>query len=189
MSTFNASPEWRRRVVAAPDQCFPLQRRCSLRDATDQESFAREASAILSPGETASLEVTPSGLLLLAHNQVAHARLVGLVQAVYGTRVDFGPIQIRYRVRDGVREEPHMSLRIDCRADRCDAVVADLEWREAQVLHRCHERGRTVVRATAPLALLLGYPSLLVRIDPSATLASWLAFYAPLGTWGSCTPA
>jgi hypothetical protein len=185
MSNRETSPGWCRRVIAAPEQCFPLQRRCSLQGADDQEAFAREASSILSPGETASLEVTSSGLLLLAQNQVAHARLMGLVQAVYGRRAEFGPLEIRYREKDGVREEPHMSLRVDCRADRCDAVLADLGWREAHVLDQCRERARAVVRATAPLALLLGYPLLLVRIDASASVASWLAFYARVGAWGS----
>ena len=187
MSMGEPSPGSRRDVIAAPTPGYPLQRRCSLRDAPDQAGFAREASEILSPGEAASLEVTPSGLLLLAHNQVAHARLVGLVQAVYGKAVEFGPLEIRYREQHGVREEPHMSLRVACRADRCDAVIADLAWREAQALHQCRDRARAVVRATAPLALLLGYPLLLVRIDASATLASWLAFYAPVGSCGPGT--
>lgn len=185
MNTSSASVGWHRRVTAAPDQCFPLQRRCTLRDTDDQAEFAREASGVLTPGETASLEVTSSGLLLLAQNQVAHGRLLGLVQAVYGNRVDFGPLEIRYREENGVREEPHMSLRVDCRVERRDAIVADLEWREALVLDQSCERARAVVRATAPLALLLGYPSRLLRLDASATLTSWLAFYARVGARAS----
>lgn len=181
MEPIDAGHGWQRRVTAAPDQCFPLQRRCTLRDADDQAEFAREAKRVVTPGETASLEVTPSCLLLLAQNQVAHGRLLGVVQAIYGNRVDFGPLEIRYLDEGGVRKEPHMALRVECSVDRRDAIVADLVWREAVLLLAGSERGRAVVRATAPLALLLGYPSLLMRLDASATLTSWLAFHAPIG--------
>ena len=99
----------------------------------------------------------------------------------YGERVAFGPIEIRSRDPDGVRTEPHMALRVECRTDRLPAIVADLSWREAFVMDRQCDGSRSTLRATAPLALLLGYPTLLVRMDASATLTSWLAFYARLG--------
>ena len=149
-----------------------------MRDATDQARFARDACTVIEPGNLAQLEAMPHGLLLLARNQVAHGRLTGLVQAVYGRGVEFGPIEIRYRERDGMRTEPHMALRVECRAERLPAIVADLAWREAHLLSKGNEGSRGVVRATAPLALLLGYPTLLGRMDASATLTSWLAFYS-----------
>lgn len=181
MSTSHTPSDGRRGTTPAAGQCFPLQRRCMLRDAPDQAEFAREASAVISPGEMASLEATAGGLLLLAENQVAHGRLLGLVQAVYGNMVDFGPLEIRYRYEDGVRMEPHMALRVKCRAERLDAVLADLRGREACVLEQRCEGASVVLRATAPLALLLGYPVLLRRLDVDATLTASLAFYARTG--------
>ena len=181
MNPAYAPHDVRRPLTAAPDECFPLQRRCTLRGSDDQAEFAREATEVLSPDDTACLEATPSGLLLLAQNQVAQRRLSDLVQAVYGKRVEFGPLEIRYREEGGVRMEPQMSLRINCRVERRGAVVADLKWREANLLDERTEGARVVLRVTAPLVLLLGYPTLLARIDASATLTSWLAFYARVG--------
>lgn len=177
MNTNRAAPDVRR-LTQEGMRSFPLQRRCTLRDSPDQAEFARDACSLIKAGEMAQLEATPHGLLLHARNQVAHGRLIGLLQAVYGNEVDFGPIEIRYRDQDGVRMEPHMALRIECRTVRVAAVIADLAWREAHVLDERCEGSRAVVRATAPLALLLGYPTLLGRIDASAALTSWLAFYS-----------
>jgi hypothetical protein len=160
---------------------FPLQRLCTLRDSANQAEFARDASTVIVPGETAQLQATDEGLLMLAQNQVAQGRLIGLLQAVYGDLVDFGPIEIRYRDQEGVRTEPHMALKVECRTDRLAAVIEDLSCREAFVTDQQCNGSRSTLRATAPLALLLGYPTLLVRMDASATLTSWLAFYARMG--------
>ena len=160
---------------------FPLQRRCTLSDVANQAQFAQDAVALIATDETANLRATADGLVLLAQNQIAHRRLIELIESVYGNRVEFGPLEIRYRDEHGVRREPYMAVRIECQAERHDTVVADLRWRDAQLHEARCDADRGVIRATVPLALLLGYPSLLSRLDPSATLTSWLAFYARVG--------
>jgi hypothetical protein len=165
-----------------PHPEFPLQRLCILRDSLRRAEFAREASSVIVPGELAELHAVGKGLVLLAQNQAVQARLIGLLQSVYRDSVEFGPLEIRYRDQDGVRTEPYMALRVECRTERLGAVIEDLAWREASVLDRQSEGARSVLRATAPLALLLGYPTLLARIDNSATLTSRLAFYARVGS-------
>lgn len=176
-----------RGVTSTPDQWFPLQRRCTLRASSDQAGFARDASSAFRLDERVHLEASEDGLMLLAENQLEHGRLINVVQERYGTLVEFGPLEIRYREAGGVRMEPHMSLRVNCRLERSSAIVADLQWREAHVLSQRREDARVVVRATAPLALLLGYPALLRRLDASSRLATWLAFYARVRPGASAT--
>lgn len=179
MSARITSLDLRRRLVAAPDQSFPIQRRCTLRGVDDQFTFACQARDLLSTGETGALEASDRGLLLLAQHETALERLTGLVQAVYEDRVDFGPAEVRFRDDGPKRQEPYMALRVDCRAELASVVAADLRWHDAMLLDARGEHSRVVLRATAPLTAVLGYARRLERLDPEARMTSWLAYYAP----------
>ena len=74
-----------------------------------------------------------------------------------------------------------MNVRVTARAEHSVAILAELRRRGARILEEC-VRGRTfIVRAEAPLVLLIGLPgALAARTDGTANHAIRLVRYAPV---------
>jgi translation elongation factor EF-G len=78
-------------------------------------------------------------------------------------------------------QEPVMAVRVTARAEYAAALVGELRRRGARILEECY-RGRVfVLRAEAPLALLLGLPASVRAItDGTSDPAIRLVRYAPI---------
>jgi translation elongation factor EF-G len=96
--------------------------------------------------------------------------------------VNIGPVSVRYR-RGKFTEEPHMGVRVMCAREHFTLIKADLERRGASVIDTEINHQVSVVRATAPLAALIGYPDrLYVLTRGSGRHVMWLSHYAPTST-------
>jgi hypothetical protein len=160
---------------------FPLEQMCSHSEENFQLAFARGALEIVRDQPDCKLQPTGKGLLILGETEDAVSRPVQILRSAYGARLAVGAITIRYR-GGPVVEEPHMGVRVSCPANYCDAVRMNLEARGARLLHSTEsERSLTVIRAAAPLAVLMGYSAFLTALtEGRARVAMWLSHYAPV---------
>jgi hypothetical protein len=124
-------------------------------------------------------EASPAGIVIRGATESALEGPTELLREVYGEQIAIGPLTIRYRKGAGV-EEPHMGVRVLCAAKDFAAVRRDLLARDAKILDEEVNQSIGIVRATAPLAQLLGYAHDLVRLTAgSAREVMWLDHYAP----------
>ena len=74
-----------------------------------------------------------------------------------------------------------MVVRVRCRSEHFESIMTDLMTRGAVVLETEVKPTFCVLRATAPLARLLGYAQSLSDLtDKSAHEVMWLSHYAPV---------
>lgn len=159
---------------------FPVERCCTHRSERFQLAFARKAVELLPHDGSTAFEPGPSGLLIAAECEIALERPVRRLKEAYGDMVRIGPPRVRYRHADRV-EQPIMGLRVLCSPDHYDAVRQDLRMRRALIMDTEVNRRFGIVRACAPLAMLLGYPDALARITGGrGQLVMWLSHYEEL---------
>lgn len=159
---------------------YPLERTCWHLYEPFQLTFARHALQMLPQRADGSAEATHKGLVLRADTETALERYLEPLKDYYGDQIRAGSPTIRYH-RSPVLEEPHMGLRVQCPATHFAAVKADLLARGAIVLDAELTSRYGVVRASAPLAKLMGYPRALGQLTAgSAREAMWLSHYAPV---------
>ena len=159
---------------------FPIECECSYSTERFNLAFARKAMEVLQPAKELALEPSARGLKLLAETEIALERPLAVLKDVYGDEIRVGPLTVRYREGDQV-EEPYMGLRIRCQPEHFERLRGDLVRRGAAVsdAERNHVCG--VLRATAPLAALVGYPGhVRTTSKGSAQLVMWLSHYAPV---------
>lgn len=157
---------------------FPLEQICSHANEPLQLDFARDALQILPQREDGSAEATPQGLVLRGETEGALERRTNLLKEHYGDQVRIGSPKVRYR-RYSQLEEPHMGLRVLCASTHFAAVKADLLSRGAVILDAEATPQFGVVRATVPLANLLGYSHAVAELTAgSAREVIWLSHYA-----------
>lgn len=157
---------------------YPLERTCSHLNEPLQLNFARRAMEILPQREDGSAEATHEGLVLRAETETAFEIPVEVLKDVYGDQVRIGSPTVRYH-RSPQLEEPHMGVRVLCASPYFTAVKADLVSRGAHILDAEVTPQFGVVRATAPLARLLGYARVVADLSAgSAREVMWLSHYA-----------
>jgi elongation factor G-like protein len=161
---------------------LPLERLCTHRSERSQLNFAREACEALPARADLAYETACQGLILYAETESALNRPIALLNDVYGDQLHLAPVLIRYRDGDE-REEPHMGVRILCAAQHFTAIRNDLAARRAQLLDAELRPPIGVLRATAPLAALMGYSAWLAQLTgDSARDVMWFSHYAPCET-------
>jgi len=161
---------------------FPLEQQCSHSEERFQLVFARNAMEILNDQPDCRLQPSGRGLLILGETEDAVSRPVGILKSAYGDKLNVGPVTIRYRYERNV-EEPHMGLRVSCPARYCDAVRSNLDARGARLLATETAFSLTVIRASARLAVLLGYSRFLTTLtEGHGKVAMWFSHYAPVTT-------
>ena len=85
------------------------------------------------------------------------------------------------RLYEPIVREPLVGVRAGVAHERAEAVVQDLIARGARIEEVDWMLSQPVVRATAPLRLLLGYPQALAALSRNtADLRMWLSHYAPV---------
>lgn|SRR5690606_5386101 len=159
---------------------FPIQCECSYRRERFNLAFARKAMEVLRPGKELLIEPSPRGLTLLAETEMALERPIEVLRDVYGSDVRVGPPTVRYHHGAQV-EEPYMGLRIRCAPQHFEALRRDLARRGAKLMDTEINRLYGVIRATAPLATLVGYPAHVKKATAgTAQLVMWLSHYEPI---------
>lgn len=160
---------------------FPVQCDCSHSRDRFNLMFARKAMEVLRPDKELVLEPSRRGLTLFAETEIALERPLTVLRDVYGDDVRVGPITVRYHQGTQV-EEPHMGLRIRCEPQHFDPLRRDLLLRGATLTDAEQSHVCGVLRASAPLASLVGYPTeVRTRTQGTAQLVMWLSHYEPIG--------
>lgn len=161
-------------------QEYAIECTCSHRRERSQLAFARRAIEVLPEDEWAKFEPSQEGLKVLAETELALERPLARLRETYGEAVCIGPLKVRC-TNGNPPEEPHMGLRLVCPPDCYDALLRDLQLRRALIVDA--ERGTqlAILRATAPLARLVGYPASVDELTGAqARLVMWLSHYAPV---------
>lgn len=157
----------------------PLELTCTHRSERQQQAFAERVLGFLPERHDCQFEASPAGIVIRAETEAALEGPTEILREVYGDQIDIGPLTIRYR-HGAALEEPHMGVRVLCAAKDFPAVRQDLLERGATLLDQEVSRTTAVVRATAPLAKLLGYSRHLADLTGgTAREVMWLDHYAP----------
>jgi|ADGO01.1.fsa_nt_gi predicted membrane GTPase involved in stress response len=159
---------------------FPLECECSFSIDRFNLSFARKAMEVLRPGKEVAFEPSRRGLTMLAETELALERPISVLRDVYGNNVRVSPPRVRYH-QGAQLEEPHMGLRIRCEPRHFETLRADLLGRNATLIDAEQNHLYSVLRATAPLAELVGYPAHVREVtDGKSQLVMWLSHYEPV---------
>jgi hypothetical protein len=157
----------------------PLERTCRHRSEHRQLAFAERVLGFLPQQRDCLFEASPEGIVIRGATESALEGPTELLREVYGEQIAIGPLKIRYR-KGAELEEPHMGVRVLCAAKDFAAVRGDLLARGAKILDEEVAQSIGVVRATAPLAKLLGYARDLVGLTAgTAREVMWLDHYEP----------
>lgn len=160
---------------------FPLQRVCSRRSAQFQLRFAQEALEILTARPDCAFDAGSTGLIIRGETEAAVSRPVEILKSAFAEDLQVGELTVRYRKGGAAVEEPYMGLRISTPPALMEEIRADLDARGATILSVEKERHFCVIRATAPLVLVLGYTEWLAKqAGGRADVVLWLSHYAPL---------
>jgi len=159
---------------------FPIECKCSHRGERFQLAFARKAMQMLPEREETAFEPTADGLTLLAETEMALERPISILREVYGEELRIEPVAVRYKRGESV-QEPHMGVRLLCAPNQFEALQLDLQNRGAKILDAELRRQFGVLRATAPLIALVGYPARVAKLTSGrGQLVMWLSHYAPV---------
>lgn len=120
------------------------------------------------------------GLVIAGETEMALERPVRRLMDLYGEMVRVGPLTVRYRRADRI-EQPIMGLRVLCPPTCFERIREDLRQRRAAIMD-AEVNGRFgIVRASAPLTILLGYPDRFATLTAGkGRLVMWLSHYEPL---------
>ena len=159
---------------------YPLETLARRRATASQLDFAREARGVFDDDDDTLFEAHDHGLAIFAANEDALERPVQVLRQLYGDQVEVRRPKVRYLPGEPLHE-PIMHVRVSVRREFADAVVRELRQRGARIVEQCVRPRLVIVRAEAPLAVLLGLPALLeVMTDGTASHAIRLLHYAPL---------
>lgn len=159
---------------------FPIECRCSHRGERFQLAFARKAMQMLPEREETAFEPTADGLTLLAETEMALERPISILREVFGEELRIEPLAVRYKRGERV-QEPHMGVRLLCAPNQFDALKLDLQNRGASILDAEVSRQFGILRASAPMTALVGYPARVAKLTLGrGQLVMWLSHYAPV---------
>ena len=159
---------------------YPLETIARRPRADSQMDFARQARTVLEDSDELLARPMPAGLALFAANEEALEEPVRILREIYGEFVDLGSPRVRI-IPGAPPQEPIMAVRVSGRAEHAGPLLAEVRRRGARILEEC-VRGRVfILRAEAPLALLLGLPAAVRSIsDGTANATIRLLRYVPI---------
>jgi len=159
---------------------YPLEALARKREATSQLEFAREARRALRESDDAAFEPIDRGLAMFAANEEALEEPTRILRELYGDQVEVRRPRGRYLPGHPLHE-PIMHVRVTAKREWAGRVLAELRLRGATILEESLRPRDYVVRAEAPLSLLLGLPATLEAITGVETpCAIRLARYEPV---------
>lgn len=159
---------------------YPLEAVARKRGLASQFEFAMEARRHLPDDSDETLcEPNHHGLVILAADEAALTRPLGILRQVYGDWVRVNGPKVRY-LPGHPPQLPMMQARIAVRREFELKVLAELRRRGARVVERCERSGIFTVKADAPMECLLGLPAWLDDLTGrSATHSIRLQGYTP----------
>lgn len=159
---------------------YPIEQCCSHRGERSQLDFARKAIQLLPQESGTAFAADVRGLVIAAETEMALERPVRRLSDVYGDMVRIDPPRVRYRYGQHV-EQPIMGLRILCPPECYEAIREDFRLLGVAIMDAEVNRRFGIVRASAPLAGLIGYPDRLAGITGRrGQLVMWLSHYEQL---------
>jgi predicted membrane GTPase involved in stress response len=162
---------------------YTIERICSHRSEGMQLVFARRAIELLPARLDYAAVASRGGLIIRGETESALDRPVELLKAIYGEKLHVSALEIRYRRRGAVIEEPYVGVRVLCHAEYYDAVGDDLVARGGTLADAEVGPLIAVLRATIPLARLLSYAQHLSDLTGgSGREVIWFSHYAPIET-------
>jgi hypothetical protein len=157
---------------------FPVERRCTHRYEPFQLRFARHALGRLPSREDVMFLANHGGLVLRGKTEAALERPIRVLKAYYGDQVDVGQLTLRL-LHGATTEEPYMGLGILCPREHLEVIKSDLRERDAVIFDEDVTPQFGVIRATAPLAKVLGYAQTVSELGTGASAVIWLSHYGP----------
>ena len=158
---------------------FPVERICTHRYEPFQLTFARQAMQRLPARTDALFDASHRGLVLRGKTEAALERPVRVLMGYYGNDIEVGAASVRLH-HGSMLEEPFMGLVVLCHAHSAAVVKTDLRSRGGVICDEDGTRQFATIRATAPLAKLLGYAEQLSEIAAGASVIMWLSHYGPV---------
>jgi hypothetical protein len=159
---------------------YPLEVVARRRGASSQIDFARAARSTIAGDDEVMPQAMARGLVLFAANEEALGRPVRALEEIFGDELEIrGP---RVRMIPGKPpQEPIMHVRVATRRAVTWDVLQELRLREARILEECVRGRLVVIRAEAPLSLLVGLPAILGALtEGEAQCSMRLVRYVPL---------
>jgi hypothetical protein len=142
---------------------YPLETLARKRSGGSQLAFAHEARRALFDSDEVLFEAHDHGLAIFAANEAALEAPTRILHELYGDFVQVRRPRVRY-LPGQPPSEPIMEARIRTRNEHAAPVVRELRARDARIVEECVRSRMFIVRAEAPLAVLLGLPTLLEDI-------------------------
>lgn len=159
---------------------YPLEQVCTHLYEPFQLNFARHAEPLLSQEDEVEVEATHRGLVLRGETEAALDRAIQRLRSYFGNQIRVAPAIVRYH-HGATVEEPHMALRVGCPAEHFEAVKAGLIARDALIVASIIDCACGEIRATAPLAKMMGYARSLTQLTlGTAHEVMWLSHYAAI---------
>lgn len=159
---------------------YPIEQCCSHRGQRLQLDFARKAMQLLPSESSTAFEIEARGLVIKAETELALERPVRRLTEAYGDRVRIDPPAVRYRHAERI-EQPIMGLRVLCAPEFYEAIREDLWLRRAAIMDAEVSRRFAILRASAPLVALIGYPDRFAGMTGGrGRLVMWLSHYEQL---------
>jgi len=160
---------------------LPLETLLRTREHRVQRAFAYEALEALGPQpEGIVYEPSHEGLRIYARDEVVLAKVTEVIQRRVMRHGELQWPRVRYRFAKGM-EEPVMGVLLEGPEPLFDAIKAELDRRQAEMLEASGMPGIFVVRARGPLRRLMGLPA---KCDQASNgfvkLQMWLSHYQPL---------
>ena len=159
---------------------FPIEQLATSPRTRFQQGFARMTMHLMPQFEDVALEATAEGLRILGASEIALATPGEVIRQIHADEVRIGKPAVRF-IYQGTVREPVMWVRAAVPYNNTETIVQELIGRGATIEEVDWMLARPVVRATAPLRLLLGYPhTLSVLSGGHAELQMWLSHYDPV---------
>jgi translation elongation factor EF-G len=159
---------------------YPLEQLASSKSTRFQRGFARMAMHLLPCFKDAVVDASDSGLVIRAASELSLGLPSEVLRQIYAADVHIGAPQVRLLYGDTV-EEPVMWVRAAVPRAATEPVLHDLIGRGADIEEVDWLAPAPVIRASAPLRELLGYPAALCALcEGRAELDMWLSHYAPV---------
>lgn len=161
-------------------QDYPLEQIARSAKTRFQMGFARMTMHLMPDFEYIAFEACARGLKILAMNEIALAPPAEVLRRIHADEVELEQPQVRLLYDTAIRE-PVMWVRAAVPYNYAEAVVQELVGRGARMEEVDWLQPQALIRARAPLRLLLGYPQTLATLSRgSAQLRMWLSHYDPV---------
>lgn len=159
---------------------YPIEQLACGANTRFQLGFARITMHLMPQFDDVVLEPSQAGLKIHGASEVALAIPREVIRQIHADEVELKAPQVRL-LHDATVREPVMWVRAGVAYGYAEAVVQDLVARNAEIEEVDWMVPRPVVRAKAPLRVLLGYPQALAALSGNtADLRMWLSHYAAL---------